>query len=149
MWQGQARSTTLDSVDLMHRWVELYLNGHHLDVIPRLFTTDYHDPIPVPATKDPHTPTAPLAMNYLRAIATFLASETVDVAFTLEDAFAVEDRLAYRLFGEGTVGLARQSSGLGSEPSLTDAVHITYQSVGMFRLQRGKLAERWGHVFVF
>ena len=131
-------------------WVESYLNRHDRDVIPSIFTPNFkdHDPIRVPTLAHPGSPAFRHATDYLESVVTFLASDAVDVVFTLEDAFAVEDRAAYRLFGEGTVGAGRRSNGTRSALALTEAVHITYQSVGMFRIEAGRFAERWGPVLV-
>lgn len=91
----------------------------------------------------------------VRAIIAFLAAPQVDIAFTLEDAFGGADRVAYRLFGQGTIELPDSSPLLAGpvgrvdqSPILGNRLHLEYRTTGIFRLVGGRLVERWGPVVI-
>ena len=152
------------SVPLVQEYVESILNGHARDVVDKIFAYSYidHHPLRIPGV------IMPSARNHghvsdIQLLVNLLDQPGVDFVFTLEDVFESADRVAYRIFGEGTVPVANldiesQTGDLNldgsrlqfSELSLDtgmigdDRLHVTYRSVGIFRVGTGQLVERWG-----
>jgi hypothetical protein len=91
------------------------LNARSADAISDIFTPTFRDnhPLRIRGVWDPPGKTGSTAN--LRALVKLLASPVIDMAFVLEDVFEVEDRVAYRLFGEGTVALAQGGSRQGPD----------------------------------
>jgi hypothetical protein len=100
---------------LLNCFVEDVLNACSVDAISDIFTPTFRDnhPLRIRGVLEPPGKTGSTAN--LRAVVSLLASPVLDMAFVLEDAFDVEDRVAYRLFGEGTVALAQADSRQGPD----------------------------------
>jgi SnoaL-like domain len=152
---------------LLVRFVEEVLNGHSIEALPEIVSPNFvdHDPIEV------HGPTGQRRMGlaYLEDLVRFLDLPVVDVRFELEDLLEDGDRIAYRLFGEGVIrvdvgSLARGGAvTVGARPPesqvarlgelregllLGEMLHTEYSGVGIFRVESGRLRERWGAVHV-
>lgn len=152
-------------VDLVRSFVDDGLNGHRLEVLDTIFSPAYrdHDPLRVPiAGREPTAGWAGTTRD-VQVVIEFLAQASVDIAFHLADLFGSDDRVGYRLYGEGTMALAPGSELLRSayergpraRASLTESgqlvggrLHVEYRSVGIFRVTGGRLAERWGPIRV-
>jgi len=87
------------------RFVQEVLNDCRLEAIPEIFAPTFRDnhPLRIPGLLDPPGKTGSVAD--LRAVVNLLASPVLDMGFIVEDLFEVEGRVAYRLFGQGTVAL--------------------------------------------
>jgi hypothetical protein len=148
-------------VDLVRSFVDDCLNGHRRDAVETIFSPAYrdHHPLRVPvAGEEPAAGWAGTTRD-VQVVIDFLAQDSVDIAFVLEDVFGTDDRVGYRLFGEGTLALA-PSSGLlrpGGEPEASapisgsghlvgNRLHVEYLSIGIFKVAASRLAERWGPV---
>jgi hypothetical protein len=112
MLEVQARESVGSA--LLNCFVDDVLNACSADAISDIFTPTFRDnhPLRIRGVLEPPGKTGSTAN--LRAEVKLLASPVLDMAFVLEDVFAVEDRVAYRLFGEGTVALAEAGSRQGS-----------------------------------
>ena len=99
--------------DLVVRFVDQVLNGHQRDVVDGLFHVGYKDfdPIRIPG----YEPRPIQNKEYVHALCVFLATPEIDIHFTIEDLFGEEDRVAYRLFGEGLLPAEVQNEN-GSPP---------------------------------
>ena len=98
---------TTGHVDLVRRYVEDILNHRRTEEISEIFSVEYRDlhPLIIPGVLNTAQPDGGTIAD-LTALVDLLAQPGVDVHFTLEDVFAgPHDRVAYRLFGEGTVPL--------------------------------------------
>lgn len=92
--------------ELLGRFVDEVLNVGCASPIPEIFAPMFRDnhPLRIPGVLEPPGKTGTIAD--LRTVVHLLASPVLDMGFVLEEAFEVEGRVAYRLFGEGTVALA-------------------------------------------
>lgn len=154
----------MQGIELVRSFVEDGLNGHRLDAVDAIFSSAYrdHDPLRVPVAGEEPTLGWAGTTRDLRVVIEFLAQESVDIAFHLEDVFGCEDRVGYRLYGEGTMALAIGSQLLraaarggpevrawsGAGGLVGNRLHVEYQSVGIFRVAGPRLAERWGTINV-
>ena len=93
---------------LVERFVDGILNSHETDVIDEIIDSKYQDfdPLDIPG----YPPRAIQGIEYVRQLCAFLSLDIVDIAFTLEDSFGESDRVAYQMFGEGTVRIAVPTS---------------------------------------
>jgi hypothetical protein len=91
---------------LLDRFVQEVLNAKSADALSGLFAPTFRDnhPLRIAGVMEPPGKTGSIAD--LRAVVNLLASPVLDMGFVLEDAFEVGGRVAYRLFGSGTVELA-------------------------------------------
>lgn len=108
------------------------INAADLDALDDLYAPGYvdHDPLPGQSS----------GVEGVRAGLAMLVSPAVTPRFFLEDAFAVDDRVAYRIFGSWEVAPEFVfEQGLGARPTMQ------LHGVGIFRCQGGRLVERWGH----
>jgi SnoaL-like domain len=159
--------------DLLGRFVQDVLNAHRVDAIPELFSPNFRDnhPLFIPGLVESPGTTGTLAD--LRDVVSLLASPVLDMSFSLEDVITADDRVAYRLFGQGTVGLVPKAentayAGLWGPPSesrhidvadsrlsirssgwsegkiLGDQAVVMYSCVGIFKLSGTRFVERWG-----
>lgn len=108
------------------------INASDLDALDGLYAPDYVDHDPLPGQ--------PSGLEGVRAGLAMLVSPAVTPRFFLEDVFAVDDRVAYRIFGSWEVAPEFVfEQGLGTRPTMQ------LHGVGIFRCRVGRLAERWGH----
>jgi hypothetical protein len=107
------------------------MNGHGIAGLDALFADDFVDHDPLPGQ--------PPGLEGLRLGLEALADQGEDMHFHLEDCFAVDDRVAYRLFGTWTVPPA-----LVFQRDLAPPAPVTLSGTGIFRCRDGRLAERWG-----
>ncbi len=91
---------------LLSRFVQEVLNDCCAESIPEIFNPTYRDnhPLRIPGLLEPPGKTGSTAD--LRTVVNLLASPVLDMGFVLEDLFEVEGRVAYRMFGQGTVALS-------------------------------------------
>jgi hypothetical protein len=107
----------------------------------------------------------------------YLSQSEIDIAFTLLDSFTTRDRIALRLFGEGTAqvempvrfpdkpeedpisedtarpGRRRSlasvvAAGRQSGQILGSTIHMEYQCTSIFHCQDDRLTDRWGIVHI-
>jgi hypothetical protein len=159
---------------LVHQYVDQTLNGADLGSVRALFAGNFrdHDPLRIPGVLEPGGPIG--GIDDIEAQVRLLAGDGVDIRFTLEECFSGgEGRVAYRLFGEGTVPVMstgdhrsttdkRKVRKLGIAGTrlafegvdgpggriINDQLHVLYRCVGMFSIIQDRLAERWGAVNV-
>jgi hypothetical protein len=138
-------------VELAKAFVNDVLGGHDLTVLENIFAGSYrdNDPLPLPSGRGAQ------GLMYIRSLVEFLANEDVDVSFVLEDVVSSRGKFAYRLFGQGTItvpdnfaGSIPQGGPLNSPKVVGGRLYVEYRSVGIFRVVRGKLVERWGSIDV-
>lgn len=131
---------------LVERLVEVLNDGAPamvLDILSPTFRD--HDPLTVPGVVTPR-----LAGQGTRAdvveLVSFLRRPDVDVRFTLEDVFGHDDRLGYRLYGDGLLHRpeADASELLPPGKLVGGSLHVAYSCVGIYRVAAGRLVERWG-----
>jgi len=159
-----------EGVELVRRWYAEGMNGKQATIIPEIFSAAFvsHQPFCIPGIFNPHL--AGSSSDHLRELVSFLSSPTVDLSFSLEDTFGSGDRIAYRLFGEGTVRVFNGSkiSSIASElnvprydygrlkwiqphvrgSTLGDRCHMIFGSIGIFRVSGKHLAEHWERMFI-
>ena len=153
---------------LVRDFVESVLNHHDQSLIDYLFSERYtdHDPLRIPGLLEPG---AIGTIDDLKKSVCFLSFSEIDFHFTLEDLFSVGNKVAYRLFGDGTLKVvvdgnanmdARNENSsisrfrfsaseqwVGSLPLgslLGNSLHVAYDCSGIFHVQEGKLATHWG-----
>jgi hypothetical protein len=122
-----------DSVTLAGAYVERLLNARDQTIIQEYFHPSYLDHDPLPGQSE--------GRNGLYALAETLNSEEVRFQFWLEAITGDERYAGYHLFGTGEI--RRQSYGVANLPTLA-----TVECTGLFRIERGLLAERWGPMTV-
>lgn len=165
MAPGNSDDTPSAGASCFRRFVTDVLNGHRQDVVDRLFQAGYrdHDPLLVPGFLE--DPGFAGGIGGVRALAGLLSAPGVDMAFTPEVVFGDDERIAYRLFGEGVVPLAAVAGSPALPPiggsALRDGttglqrplgrpdvevVHVLYSCTGIFQLSGGRFRDRWGHV---
>jgi hypothetical protein len=167
------------NLTILQHFVTDILNEHQGDNIGLYVTPSYrdHHPFRVPGVLEPLVPGFGTVRD-VRAMVDFLSLPAVDCWFSLEDAFTSDDRIGYRLFGEGTVEVSRLSRALESRSGpqsrnnemrhltapgtstvlstlgspdgqfVGNRFHITYSCVGVYHVRSGRLAERWGPVLL-
>ena len=98
---GQQEVQASESQGLVEAFVDRVLNDHDEAAVAVLFHTTFkdYDPIDIPGYPGKRVQD----VEYVKKLCTFLSSEFVDISFTLEEAFGRPDRIAYQLFGEGTI----------------------------------------------
>jgi len=118
----QAGVQTSESQGLVEAFVDRVLNLHDTAAVAVLFHPTFkdHDPIDIPGYARKRVQD----VEYIKNLCAFLSSEYVDISFTLEEAFGQPDRIAYQLFGEGTIAtdVAFESS---AETNESVAIDIT------------------------
>ena len=162
--------------DVLMGYVDL-LNHQRIVDIPRLFGSTFvdHDPLVIPGFIEPQLGVGAGLAN-LEMMLQFLATPDVDFQFTLEDSIvsANQDRIAYRLFGQGIIRIpdaAEQSADPISQSGTirpaqneanrgTDGVvipadkllgtmlSVEYCCTGFFRIEDRRISERWGVGFI-
>ena len=114
---------------LVRRYVALVLNGHRLDMLDGLVSSNYKRYVsPIAAPLD--------LQGQKQRLAGFFAAFP-DLRCTIEDLIAEGDRIAYRLKCPGT----HQGTFLGIPPTGKQIVAQVSESA---RVESGKLIEHWG-----
>jgi len=161
---------------LLYRYVDDLLNEANASLVSILHSRTFrdYDPLRIPGVLQPVGRIGNI--HDVEAQLKVLGAPGVDIHFTLEDWFeGSAERIAYRLFGEGTVPLlasdghtseltpvANRVRKLGIEGSKLavsyseaqngfvtgDRLQITFRTVGIFRGREDKLVERWGQAQV-
>ncbi len=159
---------------LIHTYVDQTLNGPDLESVRTLFAVNFrdNDPLRIPGVIEPGGVIG--GIQDVESQVRLLARDGVDIRFTLEECFSgANGRVAYRLFGEGTVPLTKTEVQRGPTdsrrvrklgiagtrlafegdngpggPVINDQLHFVYRCVGMFSVAQDRLAERWGVVHV-
>jgi hypothetical protein len=168
--QTLSRSEVTGSESLS-RYVDEVLNAACADPLNELFTPNFcdHHPLTIPGLLEPRGKRG--TIDDLRRVVQLLASPLVNLAFVLEEVIPGKDRLAYRLFGEGTIQLSAEplttrvgrngsasvrvldlpgvrlrvkASGWDSGKILGDRLMVLYSCVGIFELSGSRFAARWG-----
>jgi hypothetical protein len=114
-----------DSAVLVQAWVD-FLNGGSEEAMRRAHAVDFVD-------HDPHPSFAGTIDGVINSTE-MLRRDGLAVQFGLVDLFAVGDRIAYRVGAKGT-----QRNGAGISVEI-----FTLANTGIFRVEDGVLAERWG-----
>lgn len=171
MHHAQGREAV--GTELLVRFVDEVLNAGSPSALSEIFAPTFRDnhPLRIPGVLEPPGKKGTIAD--LRAVVNLLASPVLDMGFVLEDVFEAEGRVAYRLFGEGTVALAPIEPTNGSvAPDAAQAATrrfdlvdtrlsirtlgwpegkilmnravVMYSCVGIFRVLGSQFAERWG-----
>lgn len=122
-----AAPTNPDAV--ARRIVDEVLNRGNLEVVDELFAPDFRDHTPRPGQ-------GPGREGYKQAI-TLLRAAFPDLAYTIEDLIAADDKVVLRLSARGT----HQGDLMGIPPT-GKAVRIV--GIVIDRIVDGKLVERWG-----
>lgn len=156
----------------LSRYVDEVLNSASEDPLEELFTPTFcdHHPLRIPGLLEPRGPKG--TIRDLRSVVKILRSPLVNLAFVLEDVIPGSDRLAYRLFGQGTIQLSSEPLTMlagrhkaptvvrsvdlpgvklrvkasGWEPGkiLGDRLTVVYSCVGIFELSGSRFSARWG-----
>ncbi len=158
-------------LSLLRSFVDNALNGERLSVISDLFSPSFedHDPIVIPGIL-PMDPRGRSGLSDIHAITRFFSQSRVDFKFVVEQAFEHEDCVAYRLFGQGYIGLETDDSseslglfrrlavtnanmaastvGFAEGTILGDRYLVVVTRVGMYRVANGRLVEHWGQAVV-
>ncbi|MDA8367843.1 MAG: nuclear transport factor 2 family protein [Actinomycetota bacterium] len=112
------------------------LNDHSREALHALVAANFVDHHPIVfGNQYPDQPVAG-SLTTMQTLIEALDHPSADLTFHLEDAFATGDRVAYRLFGSGQV----------EGPAVP--VTLLCESVGIFRIENDRLAERWGPISV-
>jgi hypothetical protein len=168
--QTQIRSD-ITGVESLSRYVDEVLNGACVDPLNELFTPAYrdHHPLRIPGLLEPRENRG--TFDDLKKLVALLASPLINLAFALEEVIPGKDRVAYRLFGEGTIRLSTEpltmrvgrnssgpvrtldlpgvklrvkASGWDSGKILGDSLMVIYSCVGIFELSGSRFSARWG-----
>jgi hypothetical protein len=153
------------SLELLHAYVARVLNAGDVARVSSLFSERYrdHDPLNIPGFAVSTRNDWGTRDDVVR-LCNALREPSVDVLFSIEDVFCSEDRIAYRVFGSGTVALAEerlvsasstQSRLLGAGGPFIQAapglltLPFQLQVTGIFRVSTDRLLiERWGQARV-
>jgi predicted ester cyclase len=122
-------ATPADPSAVARRIVEEVLNRGNLDVVDELFAPDFRDHTPRPGQ-------GPGREGYKQAI-TLLRSAFPDLAYTIEDLIAADDKVVLRLSARGT----HQGDLMGIPPT---GKPVRIVGIVIDRITDGKLVERWG-----
>jgi hypothetical protein len=158
----------------LDQYVGEVLNNHDLEAIDRLFDSTFvdHDPLTIPGVISPQAG-MPASIDFVKRLVDILSESPVDIHFTLEDVISVDNKVAYRLFGEGTVDLvdslnpisnsertpvkklaianthlAFSDTGSDTRMILRDKINVTYSCVGILQCRAGAFVDRWGIEYV-
>lgn len=136
----RSHSTCDDRIDdrsgLVGAFVRRVLNDHAREAIHELFTPNFVDHHPLFVGDNHSGVPVKGSLATMHSMVEALDHSSTDLTFHLEDVFAAGDRVAYRLFGSGQVE--------GPDVPVT----LLCESVGIFRIENDRLAERWGPVSV-
>jgi hypothetical protein len=127
-------------VDLVIALVDDVLNARNVGALDQIMSPRFLDHHPLFSGNPAAGQRRRGGIDDFRSLVRWIASDDVDLTFHLEDAFATDLRIAYRIFGAGTI-----CGGGGAGP----VRNVTYEAVGIFRASpEPRLAERWGPVVV-
>ncbi len=103
---------TDNSVRLLDRFVKEVLNDHRHVAISEIFRPTFrdHDPITIFGSA-PHLPLGRDDIDGLFALSGFLSQPEIDFQFIIEDVFAVSGRIAYRMYGQGSIKIDDAADG--------------------------------------
>src|SRR6185437_5348103 len=121
-------------------FIDHVLNAADRDQIERVASRQFVDHSPLPVPGSPGRSEGDL--RYLYDLVEFLAQPTVDIAFSIEDMFAEGEKVACRIFGEGTITLNAEETTGPEHESLRargnllgrSMLHCRYNSVSIFRI---------------
>jgi predicted ester cyclase len=118
-----------ENLAVSRRLVEEAFGEGHLDLVDELTTEHYVDHDPVMGDQDRESVKQTIA-SYREAFP--------DLAFTIEDAFAVDDKVVIRWRGEGTF----DNEFMGQHPTGEKGEPV--YGIGIDRYEDGRVAESWG-----
>ncbi len=107
-------------------WNEIWNKGA-LDVSDEVFTQDYLGHLPIMTVHGPE--------EFKNMVRVYLAAFP-DVHLSVEDAFAIGDRVTVRWISRGT----HRGPMMGIPPSMKK---IEVMGISIFRMENGKVAEEW------
>ena len=122
-------ATTQENIAVSRRLVEDAFGGGNLDLIDELSTEHYVDHDPMLGDQDRESVKQTIA-GYREAFP--------DLAFTVKDVFAADDKVVIRWRAEGTF----EHAFLGQEPTGEKGEPV--EGIGIDRFEDGKIAESWG-----
>ena len=153
---GEGSFLTFTGTQLVTGFVDLILNDGELGRLPQLVAPHFrdHHPVHIPRIYEVARRDNGTVQDIINLVG-LLQSESVDFFFHVEDVFQAGDRIAYRLFGEGTVllpesavpdGVRPGADGPGSSGGrvIGNRLHLSYTGVGIFRIAGDRLTDRWG-----
>jgi hypothetical protein len=142
-------------------------NDRSLIQLPKYVAPVYRDfdPVTIPGHLMPRRPSWGTITD-LEKFIQFLDSPLTDFHFVVEDTFAHRDRVAVRLFGEGTMArlqppvvISSEGNGRGStgasmvqtshaeltpDRQVLGMVHVVMDSTQVWRLRNSRIEEKWG-----
>jgi predicted ester cyclase len=135
---GSTSPTTVQPTEatmaLVRRYVEQVVSGGNFAVLDELAAPNYKRYLT--AT------TQPINLEAQKKRLAGMRAALPDLNLTIEDIFAVGDRVAYRATGRGT----QQGALLGLAPT---GKKMAVTEVGIMRIENGKIAEQWGGADTF
>jgi steroid delta-isomerase-like uncharacterized protein len=124
-----ATTATQENIAASRRVLDEAFGEGNLDVVDELCLGGYVDHDPVVGDQDRE--------GVKRTIASYRAAFP-DLAFTVEDAFATDDKVVLRWSAEGTF----ENEFMGQPPTGEKAEPV--EGIGIDRYEGGKIAESWG-----
>lgn len=118
-----------ESKAIFGRVVEELWNGRNLDVADQLFAPSAPNHIPI-------APDLPAGPAGAKALVSLFQTAFPDLKLSVDRVHATGDRVAGRVFHEGT----HSGSFLGVGGS---GNNVDFTMIGLFRLENGKIAECW------
>lgn len=162
--------TNKSPLALMSLLVDELLNNCCSSMISKVFQENFvdYDPIEVPALQTAGSGGLG-GIQGIHTLMAFLSQPGVDFRFVLEDAFGDEDRVAYRLFGEGQINLVDSVAEAGGDASdrlrrldgstlvlqstgapigtvVGNRYQVVLRRVGIYRIAGSRFAEHWGQL---
>lgn len=128
--EGTPRATSIEeNKEVYRRFVEEVINQGNIDLVDELFSPDYVD--------HNRPPGAPPGLAGVRMIPTMFRTAFPDVNFTIDQMIGEGDKVATYVTGRGT----HQGPFAGVAPT---GKHVSWASMGIFRVAGGKIVEHWG-----
>jgi predicted ester cyclase len=124
-----ATTATQENIAASRRVLSEAFGEGNLDVVDEVCLSDYVDHDPVLGDQDRE--------GVKRAIASYRAAFP-DLAFTVEDAFAADDKVVLRWSAEGTF----ENEFMGQSPTGEKGEPVA--GIGIDRYEGGQIAESWG-----
>jgi steroid delta-isomerase-like uncharacterized protein len=115
--------------DIFQRMVDDLWNNRNLAVADELFSPNAPNNIPI-------APDLPAGPAGAKALASVFHTAFPDLKVTVDRVHAMGDRVAGRVFEEGT----HQGEFLGVPAS---GKTVDFTKIGLFRIENGKIAESW------
>jgi predicted ester cyclase len=129
-----AAAPTEANMALARRYVDEVVSGGNFAVLDELAAPNYKRHLT--AT------TEPIGLEAQKKRLGGMRAALPDLDLTIEDMFAVGDRVAYRATGRGT----HQGALLGLAPT---GKKVAVTEVGIMRFENGKIVEQWGGADTF